>query len=119
MKIDSYFPASSIYFLDVTICWDQTHVVMGTAELAESCYSSDTDRCDLKIFLSKNKNSSHTETSQGQKSCRPNCDQTLRLDCVSVFTVGGEPVVLEVEGFKLMKMRNVLHCYFFDLVVLA
>lgn len=41
------------------------------------------------------------------------------LDCYTVFTVCGKPVVLKVESLELMQMGNVLHCYLLDFVVLA
>ena len=37
---------------------------------------------------------------------------------VTVFTICSEPVVLKVEGLKLIQMGNVLHCYLLDFVVL-
>ena len=41
------------------------------------------------------------------------------LDCVTVFTICGKPVVLKVESLKLMQVGNVFHCYLLDFVVLV
>lgn len=40
------------------------------------------------------------------------------LDCCTVFTICGKPVVLKVESLQLMQIGNVLHCYLLDFVVL-